>query len=160
MSSRSCIEDADRSRAGPVPRTTADDAAAANCAINMGRMNRSAHFGGLEKDIAERIVQPAGDPALRQMVVAVLNHVTALAEAPRIAQPIVLRLVVEMRQQYWRRVAAPTQGYVCRFVAALNRMTHQGLGQPESRNIGQWRGSEGCMRATPTGMVGMIPCAR
>jgi len=28
------LQDADRGRAGPVPRATADDAAAANCAIN------------------------------------------------------------------------------------------------------------------------------
>ena len=43
-SSRSCGEDAGRGRAGPVPRTPADDAADANCAINMDRMNRSAPF--------------------------------------------------------------------------------------------------------------------
>ena len=52
---------------------------------------------GPEKDIAQRIAQPVGDPALRQMVVPVVDHVAALAEAPQIAQPVVLRVVVEMR---------------------------------------------------------------
>src|SRR6185312_15444857 len=58
-----------------------------------------------EKDVAQCIAQPVGDPALRQMVIAVVDHVAALAEAAQIAQPVVLRVVVEMRggQDYPRR---------------------------------------------------------
>jgi hypothetical protein len=116
-SSRSCSEDTGRGRAGPVPRIPADDAATANCAVNRDRMNRPRLVSvGPEKDIAERIAQPVGDPALCQMMVAVMDHMAALAEAPQIAQPVVLRVVVEMRDG---------QGHPRR--AHLDRLDERGL---------------------------------
>ena len=39
---------------------------------------------GPEKDVAKRTAQPVGDPALRQTVVAVVDHVAALAQRDKI----------------------------------------------------------------------------
>jgi hypothetical protein len=51
---------------------------------------------GSEENIAQHITKPAGDPTLRQVIAAVLDHVAALAKAPQIAEPVVRRVIVEM----------------------------------------------------------------
>jgi hypothetical protein len=52
---------------------------------------------GSEEDIPHRVAKPVGNPALRQVMAAILDHVTALAEVSQIAEPIVFRVFVEMR---------------------------------------------------------------
>jgi hypothetical protein len=47
-----------------------------------------------EKQIAEGAAQQIIEPPLRQMVRAVVDHVTALT--PQVAQPVVARIVIEM----------------------------------------------------------------
>jgi len=52
---------------------------------------------GPEENIAQRIAKPVSNPALRQVVAAVMDHVAALAKASQIAKPIVCWVIVDMR---------------------------------------------------------------
>src|SRR5215471_18321656 len=52
-----------------------------------------------EKQIPERIAQTVGDLALHQVVAAVVDYVTALAEAAQVAHPVVARVAVQMRRR-------------------------------------------------------------
>jgi len=52
---------------------------------------------GAKKQVTERATQQIGDPPLRQMVRTIVNHV-ALTRAAEIAQPVVARIVIEVRR--------------------------------------------------------------
>jgi hypothetical protein len=49
-----------------------------------------------KEEIAEGTAQEVGDPALRQMMRAVVDQMTALAQAAQVGGPIVARIVIEM----------------------------------------------------------------
>ena len=49
-----------------------------------------------EEQVTERSAQQIGDPTLRQMVRAVVDQMTALAQAFQVARSVVARIVVEM----------------------------------------------------------------
>ena len=51
---------------------------------------------GTEEQIAEGAPQQIGDPALCQVVRSIVDHVTALAQAPEIALSVVARIVIEV----------------------------------------------------------------
>jgi hypothetical protein len=51
-----------------------------------------------KEEIAERRAPAVSDPALRQMVRSIVQHVTALTERAQILSPIVGRIAVQMRR--------------------------------------------------------------
>jgi hypothetical protein len=62
----------------------------------LGGGARRAPAIGTEEQIAEGTPQQIGDPALCQVVRSIVDHVTALAQAPEIALSVVARIVVEV----------------------------------------------------------------
>ena len=44
-----------------------------------------------QKQVADRTAEQIGDPPLRQMMRAIMEHVAALTEAAQVAQPVVVR---------------------------------------------------------------------
>jgi hypothetical protein len=50
-----------------------------------------------QEEIAEGLAPAVGDPALRQMLWPVMQHVAALTEGAQVGQPVVGRIAVEMR---------------------------------------------------------------
>ena len=52
-----------------------------------------------QEEIAEGLAPAVGDPALRQMLWPVMQHVAALTEGAQVGQPVVGRIAVEMRRR-------------------------------------------------------------
>jgi hypothetical protein len=65
---------------------------------------------GTEEQIAERPTYQVGDSPLRQMVRTIVDHVAALAEALEITQPIIARVVIEVRCSQDARLAHEPPG--------------------------------------------------
>ena len=61
-------------------------------------MNSNTDGIGAEKQIAEGAAQEISNPPLRQMVRTIVNHVAALAQALKVALPVVTRVMIEMRR--------------------------------------------------------------
>jgi hypothetical protein len=53
---------------------------------------------GAKEQIAQRPPQQVSDPPLRQMVRAIVDEVAALAQAVEIAQPVITRIMIDVRR--------------------------------------------------------------
>ena len=53
-------------------------------------------FIGSEEQVGQGVAASIGDPALRQMMRPIVQHVAALTEGPQVGEPVVGRIAVEM----------------------------------------------------------------